>query len=90
MNDRNERSAIGGQSKTTEMGVKAQYGVPAERIFNETRNADHIIVIAVKGGKAELLSDGEYDRAVDVLAQVFPDAELPVPSGQLAGAQSER
>jgi hypothetical protein len=66
--------------------VQAQYNVPAERILNDVRGADSIIVLAVKGGKPQLWATDKPDTAQDFLSQYFPEAVLPESTGFMAGA----
>jgi hypothetical protein len=66
--------------------VQAQYNVPAERIINDARGADSLIVLAVKGGKPQLWATDKPDGAQEFLSQYFPEAVLPETTGFMAGA----
>lgn len=70
--------------------VQAQYNVPAERIINDVRGADSLIVLAVKGGKPQLWATDKPDRAQDFLSEYFPETNLrlPEPATFMAGAGS--
>lgn len=70
--------------------VQAQYNVTSERILNDVRGAESIIVLAVKGGKTQLWASGTQDKAQDLLTQYFPEAVLPEPAGFMAGAGADR
>lgn len=65
------------------------YGQTKDRIFDEARNADTVLVIGTKGGKPHIWSNGDPAVAQELLAQVFPSAVLPE-GRALAGAGSDR
>lgn len=55
------------------------YNVSSERIFNEARNADNIMVVALKDGNLHLWSNKGERGAQELLTQIFPSAVLPEP-----------
>lgn len=57
--------------------VKAQYGQSPDRIFDDARTADNIIVLAVKNGTPQMWADGDERTSQELLAQFFPSAVLP-------------
>lgn len=67
--------------------VQTLYETNPERIFNEARNAETIIVLAVKGGEPVLWANGDERQSQELLAQFFPSAVLP---RTMAGAGSDR
>jgi hypothetical protein len=65
------------QDNDTKNVPQTSYGTAPERIFNEARNADRLMVIAVKGGKPHLWADGDERSSQELLTQFFPSAVLP-------------
>lgn len=70
--------------------VQAQYNVPAERILNDVRGADSIIVLAVKDGKAQLWATDKPDMAQDTFSQYLPSATLPESASGFVGSGADR
>jgi hypothetical protein len=59
--------------------VQAHYDVPTERIVNDARNAETLIVFGMKGGKPVLWSNTPERKAQELLTQFFPEANLELP-----------
>jgi hypothetical protein len=75
----------------SDTNMQAQYNVTAERIIQDVRGADSLIVLAVKDGKPQLWATDKPDKAQDFAAQYLGSSvTLPEPAFMAGAGSTDR